>query len=63
MKSNLEIRLSRKYKQFEVEYQGFLFELLVCSFGCLKEVKTMNMILEKCKFPNSFLPYFQYHML
>ena len=33
--------------------------ILIDSLGCLKEVKTMDMILEKCKFPNSFLPYFQ----
>ena len=33
--------------------------ILIGSLGCLKEVKTMDMILGKCKFPNSFLPYFQ----
>ena len=33
--------------------------ILICSLGCLKEVKTMDMILGKCKFPSSFLPYFQ----
>ena len=33
------------------------------SLECLKEVKAMVMILGKCKFPNSFLPYVQYHML
>ena len=37
--------------------------LLIGSLGGLKEVKTMNMILGKYTFPNSFLPYFQYHML
>ena len=36
---------------------GFL--ILIGSLGCLKEVKTMDMILGKCKFTNSFLPYFQ----
>ena len=34
--------------------------ILIDSLGCLKEVKTMNMILEKCKFQNSFLPFFSY---
>ena len=33
--------------------------ILTGSLGCFKEVKTMDMILGKCKFPNSFLPYFQ----
>ena len=33
--------------------------ILIGRLGCLKEVKTMDMILGKCKFPNSFLPYFQ----
>ena len=32
---------------------------LIGSLGFLKEVKPMDMILGKCKFPNSFLPYFQ----
>ena len=31
---------------------------LIGSLGCLKEVKTMDMILGKCKFPNSCVPYF-----
>ena len=33
--------------------------ILIGSLGCLKEVKTMDMIHGKCKLPNSFLPYFQ----
>ena len=33
--------------------------ILIGSLGCLKEVKTMDMILGKCKFPNTFIPYFQ----
>ena len=33
--------------------------ILIGSFGCLKKVKTMDMILGNCIFPNSFLPYFQ----
>ena len=33
--------------------------ILIGSLECLKEVKTMDMILGKCKFPNSFLPYLQ----
>ena len=33
--------------------------ILIGSLGCLKEVKTMDMILEKYILPNSFLPYFQ----
>ena len=37
--------------------------ILIGIFGCLKEVKTMDMVLGKCKFPNSFLPNFQSHML
>ena len=37
--------------------------ILIVNLGCLKEVKSMDMILRKCKFPNSFIPYFQYHML
>ena len=36
--------------------------ILIGSFECLKEVKTMDMILGKCKFPNIFLPYFQVHI-
>ena len=32
--------------------------VLIASLGCLKEAKTMEMILGKCKFQNSF-PYFQ----
>ena len=32
--------------------------ILIGSLGCFKEVKAMDMILGKCKFPNSFLPYF-----
>ena len=52
MNSNLEIKLSCKYKQ-----TGIL--ILIGSLGCLKEVKTMDMILGKCEFPNSFLRYFQ----
>ena len=32
--------------------------ILIGSLGCLKDTKTMDMILGKCKFPNS-LPYFQ----
>ena len=47
-----EIQLSCKYK-----VAGIL--ILISSLGCLKEVKTMDMILGKCKFPSSFLPYFQ----
>ena len=31
--------------------------ILIGSLGCLKEVKKTDMILEKCEFPNSFLPY------
>ena len=42
----MNLNLECKYKQFAVEW-------------CLKEVKTMDIILGKCKFPNSFLPYFQ----
>ena len=49
MDSNLEIKLSCKYKQFHVT--GIL---LIGSLGFLKEEKTMDMILKKCKFPNSF---------
>ena len=56
MNSNLEIYLSCKYKIFAV-VTGIL--ILICSLGCLKEVKTMDIILGKCKFPKSFLPYFQ----
>ena len=37
--------------------------ILIDSLGCLKKVKTIDMIVGKCKFPNSFLPYFQLHML
>ena len=33
--------------------------ILIGSLGCLKEVKTKDMILGKCKFPNNFLPNFQ----
>ena len=33
--------------------------ILIDSLGCLKEVKTIDMMLVKCEFPNSFLPYFQ----
>ena len=33
--------------------------ILSGSLGCLKEVKTMDMILGKCKFHYSFLRYFQ----
>ena len=33
--------------------------ILIGSSGCLKEVNTMEMILGKCKYPNSSLPYFQ----
>ena len=43
------------------EMTGIL--ILIGSLGCLKEVTTMDMILGKCKFPNSFLPYFHKHML
>ena len=53
MNSNLEIWLSCKYKQMI----GIL--ILIGSLKRLKEAKIMNMILGKCKFPNSFLPYFQ----
>ena len=57
MNSNLEIKLSCKYKQFTVRVTGIL--ILIGSLGCLKEVKAMDIILGKCKIPNSFLPYFQ----
>ena len=60
MNSNLERKLSCKYKQLAVE-TGIL--ILNVSLRCLKEVKTMDMILGKCKFPYSFLPYFQLHVL
>ena len=33
--------------------------LLIDSLGCIKEVKKLEMILEKRKFQNSFLSYFQ----
>ena len=56
MNSNLEIKLSCKYKQTAIL-------ILIGSLGCLKEVKTMDMILGKCKFQNSFLPYFQLFIL
>ena len=62
MNLNLEIYLSCKYKQFAVERQE-VFKILTGSLGCLKEIKTMDMILGKCKFPNSFLPYFQYYVV
>ena len=52
MNSNLEIKLSCKYKQFYRRVTGIL--ILIGSLGCLKEVKTMDTILGKCKFPNSF---------
>ena len=52
MNADLEIQLSYKYKQFA----GIL--ILIGSFGCLKEAETMDMILGKRKFQNSF-PYFQ----
>ena len=42
----------RVYKQFAI-VTGIL--ILIGSLGCLKEVKTMDMILGKCNFPNSFL--------
>ena len=58
MNSNLEIKLSCKYKQLTVGVTGILI-LKFGSLGCLKEIKTMGMILEKCKFPHNFLPYFQ----
>ena len=37
--------------------------ILIGSLGCLIDVKTMDMILGKYKFANSFLPYFQQHMM
>ena len=37
--------------------------ILIGSLGCLKDAQTMDMLLEQCKFPKSFLPYCQYHML
>ena len=36
--------------------------ILISSLGCLKEVKTMDMSLDKCIFQNMF-PKFQYHIL
>ena len=33
--------------------------ILIGSLGCLKEVKTMDIILGKCKFPNNFLSFFK----
>ena len=54
MNSKLEI-----YKQFSVFSRLTGLLILIGSLGCLKEVKTMYMILGKCKFPNSYLPYFQ----
>ena len=57
MNSNLEIELSCIYKQFAILAMGIL--ILIGSLRCLKEVKTMDMILGKCKFPNGFLSYFQ----
>ena len=56
MNSNLEIKLSCKYKQFAV-VTGIL--KLIGSLECLKEVKTMDVILGKSKFPKKILPYFQ----
>ena len=41
--------MSCKYKQFAVEC------ILNSNLECLKEVRTMDMILGKCKFPNSFI--------
>ena len=32
--------------------------ILIGNLGCIKEVKKVDKILGKCKFPNSFLPYF-----
>ena len=52
--------MSCKYKNCS-RLTGIL--ILIGSLGCLKEVKTMDMILGKCKFRKCFLPYFQKHML
>ena len=45
---------SCKYKQICTRATRIL--ILIGSLGCLKEAKTMNMLLGRCKFPNSF-PY------
>ena len=33
---------------------NFAVLILIGSLGCLKEVKTMDMVHGNCKFPNSF---------
>ena len=52
MNSNLEIILTICSR-----VKGIL--ILIGSLGCLKEVKTMDMKLGKCKFPKKILFYFQ----
>ena len=59
--SNVEVHLKTRSGNVNMQIQIICSSvtrtlILIGSLGCLKEVKTIDMILGKCKFPNSFLP-------
>ena len=50
-------KVVRRYS-CHAKINNFRILILIGSFGCLKDAKTMDMSLGKCTFPHSF-PYIQ----